>query len=301
VRRKKSSTLGDSAIKENKVVCPPARPTEEPPSSDQKIEETAIVEIAKKHVTALTKLLAVPLPLVFAVMIALATTDDAVKIAGLEIPHKYAEYAVRTVVLLIFAQCGAHLLVLVAMARETTNSTTLRRSIAFHSGSFNPFFTIERSNKLLIPALLKVLLAPGLAGKLAVGSMIGFVQGFRVHFASGQVSHWYRIGSYIAWPFSKSLSEQWAQRSHEIVQYYIGPVTRWDFYADFLTLTTLFVSIGVISAIVYVTYCLWPQEEERAGFAAIQLGISGFAGWLIAILLSNAIDMKGATIIKWVG
>jgi hypothetical protein len=75
-------------------------------------------------------------------MIALATTDEAVKIAGLEIPHSYAEYAARTVVLLVFAQCCTHLLVLVAMAREKKNSTqlmplTFQQMAGDRSGSFS--------------------------------------------------------------------------------------------------------------------------------------------------------------------
>jgi len=282
---------GKRSARKTHQASPNSSPTKNILPADVKFEEAEVVKIAEKHLAALTKLLAIPLPLVFAVMIALATTEDAVKIIGLEIPHRYAEYAARTVVLLVFVQCSAHLLVLVSMVVRVSDPTSLRRSIAFHPGTFNPFFGIEKTGPQ-VATVLKVLLAPALAGKLAIGFMMGFVQGFRVHFSSGLVSHWYRIGSYAVWPFSKDLSQSWGQRSHEIVQYYIGPVTGWEAYADALTLATLFVSIGMIGAIVYVTDRMWPNEGERAGGAIVQLIVSGFAGWLTAILLSNAIGMK---------
>jgi len=201
--------------------------------------------------------------------------------------------------LLVLAQCCTHLLAMVAMTDQARNSTKLRRSVAFHPGTFNPFFAIEKSIEI-VPAF-RILLIPGFAGKLAVGFIIGFVQGFRIEFAPGLVSHWYRLGSYFAWPFSKSLSEKWTQRSHEIVQFYIGPVTRWDFYADFLTFATFFLSISILATVVYLIFSLWPKEEERFAIALFQLAVSGFVGWLTAILLSNAIKTKGAALILWFG
>jgi hypothetical protein len=268
---------------------------------EDRISEDEAIKVAEKHLGALTKLLAIPLPLVCVVMIGLATSDETVEIAGFKIPHDYAEYAARTVVLLIFAQCCTHLLTMVAMTNQAQNSIQLRRAVAFHPGTFNPFFSIEKSNKLMLA--LRILLIPGFAGKLAVGFIIGFVQGFRIRYAPGLVSNWYRLGSYIVWPFSKSLSEEWAQRSHEIVQFYIGAVTRWDLYADFLTLATFFLSVSIVCAIVYLISSLWPwpRGEERSVIAAFQLAVSGFVGWLTAVLLSNAIRTKGAAVILWFG
>jgi hypothetical protein len=114
--------------------------------SEEEISEDDMVKITEKHLDGLTKLLAIPIPLISAVVVALATGGAGpIKVIDLEIPRHYAEYAARAFLILVFAQCCTHLIILVSMTRRRNSSDKVRRALAWHPGALNPFFIVPHN------------------------------------------------------------------------------------------------------------------------------------------------------------
>lgn len=227
-------------------------------------------KIAEKHLDGLSKLFAIPLPIILTIMVALTTLkpEDVINVGPLAIPQSYSEYTARVLLLIVFAQLSAHFLALLTISKRSPDTDSLWRSLAFHPGPLNPFFgTVwDAEGKSDINRFFRFTLFPGRMTQLAIGLVVGFTATFRPGYSFGIVALWYRLGSWIVWPFSQRLHSDLVKAADQTVQYYIAASSRWgNLFDTIYALMMLLTGLGICAAIVSITNRT--GGETRAGGA----------------------------------
>ncbi|RDJ17251.1 hypothetical protein B5K05_04035 [Rhizobium phaseoli] len=262
---------------------------------DSVLDDPKLSNLAETHIGALSKLFAIPLPIILATMVALSSIQATeLKVGPLTVPRAYAEYVARTFLLLTYAQCCVHLLALLAVTEKSKRPDVLWQTFAFHPGPLNPFFGVITNNEDVghIRRFFRYSLFMGRCTQLAIGLILGFSGGFRPGYSAGIVSHWYRLGSYFVWPVSGAISAEWNKRANEIVRYYIAAYGYWDnlFDALYLILHTV-MTVGIVTAVLYIIERL-TSDTRRMITAMASMAVGSVAGWVCGLVLWTLTKMS---------
>ncbi|MBS0375709.1 MAG: hypothetical protein JSR73_14110 [Proteobacteria bacterium] len=261
---------------------------EKRPEPDRVISEEEALQTAERHLNGLTKLLAIPVPLIAATMVALGTNHEQIELFAGRYPREYADAAARTIITLVFAQCSLHLALLCTMTELAPNSEKLRRLLAWHPGPCNPFYVtpmkLLRNRTELSNMLDRLAIWRLLTTQMGVGFVVGFAQGFRMAYAPMLVAYWYSLAGYGVYYFNRNLSDQLITRALTFERAPAG-----GHFDNVLAIVLFGVTISMAMSIIGITEFV-RAREGKIRWPLLQLLASYLFGYALAIRLSASIQ-----------